>query len=149
MTIKILQRLFCIEQPDSPQKPDVKLKTRPLRTDAEYESLFLQLLAGVNDEGWTHGRVRGFLDANNIADADLAAWLRRFGEKLLAADGDNHELGMRLVRLSQVGCGRLEDVGCGVLGEVAGEIGRKLLRRGGEEEVGGENGKQKREEKYV
>jgi hypothetical protein len=43
----------------------------------------------------------------------------------------------------------LEDVGCGVLGEVAGEIGRKLLRRGGEEEVGGENGKQKREEKYV
>lgn len=149
MTIKILQRLFCIGHPDSPQKPDVKLKTRPLRTDAEYESLFLQLLAGVNDEGWTHGRVRGFLDGNNIVDADLVGWLRRFGEKLLAAEEDNQQLGMRMVRLSQVGCGRLEDVGCGVLGEVASEIGMDLLRRGEEEKVGGGNGKQKREEKYV
>ena len=147
MILKILQRLFSTEQPESPQQP-VKLKTQPLRTDAEYESLFLQLLAGVNDESWTHGRVRGFLDGNNIADADLVEWLRRFGEKLLALDGNNQQLGMRMLRLSQVGCGRLEDVGCGVLGEVASEIGRKLLRRGGEE-VEGENGKQKREEKYV
>ncbi|MGB3757484.1 MAG: hypothetical protein WBA07_14085 [Rivularia sp. (in: cyanobacteria)] len=135
LEILFQRSLFSKKQAVCLQQPDVKLKTRKLRTDAEYESLFLQLLAGVNDEYWTHGRVRGFLDANNIADADFVEWLRRFGEKLLAADGDNHELGMRLVRLSQVGCGRLEDVGCGVLGEVAGEIGMELLRRAGKKEV--------------
>ncbi|GEM_PF-4311630 len=136
MILKILQRLFCIEQPDSPQQPDVKLQTQTLQTDAEYESLFLQLLAGVNDEEWSHGRVRGFLDGNNIADADLVRWLRGFGDSLLAADGDNQQLGMRMVRLAEVGCGELGKVGCGVLGEVAGEIGRELLRREEKKQVG-------------
>ena len=92
--------------------------------------------AGVNDEEWSHGRVRGFLDGNNIADADLVRWLRGFGDSLLAADGDNQQLGMRLVRLAEVGCGELGKVGCGVLGEVAGEIGRELLRREEKKQVG-------------
>jgi tetratricopeptide (TPR) repeat protein len=119
---KILRRLFI----SSPQQAVVKEQPRQLLADTEYELLFFQLLAGVNDEDWSHGRVKGFLDRKNIAEADLVQWLRRFGENLLASDGENRELAVRMVRLSEVGFGEL--------GEVAGEIGRELLGREGEEE---------------
>ena len=120
------QRLFGRKQVVSSRRSDIKVKSRRLLTDAEYESLFLQLLDGVNDEGWSRGRVNAFLDGNNIVKDDLLGWLRRFGERLLTGDGENHQLAVRMVRLSEVGCGEL--------GEVAGEIGRKLLDKGGEEE---------------
>ncbi|BAY95196.1 protein prenyltransferase, alpha subunit (plasmid) [Microchaete diplosiphon NIES-3275] len=96
--------------------------------------LFFQLLTGVNDENWSRGRVKGFLDGKNIAEADLVQWLRRFGENLLASDGENRELATRMVRLGEVGCG--------VLGEVAGEIGREFLW---EEEDTGEEEKREAE----
>ncbi|PAX56989.1 tetratricopeptide repeat protein, partial [Brunnivagina elsteri] len=123
---RIWQRFKGKKQAVSLQKSDAKEKPRWLLTDAEYESLFLQLLAGVNDEGWSRGRVSGFLAGKNIVESDLVGWLRRFGERLLARDGENRELAMRMVRLSEVDCG--------VLGEVAGEIGRELLGREGETE---------------
>ncbi|MBW4666559.1 MAG: hypothetical protein KME60_03725 [Cyanomargarita calcarea GSE-NOS-MK-12-04C] len=63
----------------------------------------------------------------NIVEADLVQWLRRFGERLLASDGENRELAARMVWLG--------DIGFGVLSEVAGEIGRELLGREGEEEA--------------
>ncbi|AFZ01380.1 hypothetical protein [Calothrix sp. PCC 6303] len=86
-----------------------------------------QLLAEVNDEDWSHGRVKGFLDGKNIAEADLLQWLRRSGENLLASDGENRELATRMVRLGEVDCGEL--------GEIASEIGRKLLGKCIEEET--------------
>ncbi|MGD1875071.1 MAG: hypothetical protein ACFB02_18705 [Mastigocoleus sp.] len=43
-------------------------------SDAEYESLFLELLAGAN-EGWSRGWVQGFLDGKNIPQGGLVEWL--------------------------------------------------------------------------
>ncbi len=120
------QRLFS----RNPPKPDIKVKPRELLTDAEYESLFLQLLDGVNDENWSRGQVKAFLDWNNIVELDLVEWLRGFGERLLAGDGENHELAQRMVLLGKVGFGKLS--------LVADEIGRELLGRGREGEVGEE-----------
>ncbi len=116
------QRLFG----RNPPKPDISVKPRELLTDAECESLFLQLLDGVNDEGWSRGSVKAFLDWRNIVKDDFVGWLRRFGERLLAGDGENRELAERMVLLSKVGFGELS--------EVAGEIGRELLEKGEGEE---------------
>ena len=113
------QRLFGRKQAVSRKKPDDKVKPRELLTDAEYESLFLQLLDGVNDENWSRGTVKGFLASKNIIEDDFVGWLRRFGERLLAGDGENRELAQRMVRLGEVGFGELS--------LVAGEIGRQLL----------------------
>ena len=113
----------------NPPKPDINVKPRKLLTDAEYESLFLQLLDGVNDESWSRGSVKAFLDWRNIVKDDFVGWLRRFGERLLAGDGENRELAQRMVLLSEVGFGELS--------QVAGEIGRELLG-GGEGEENGE-----------
>lgn len=118
------QRLFGRNRP----KPDIKVKPRELLTDAEYESLFLQLLDKVNHESWSRGQVKAFLDWNNIVELDLVEWLRGFGERLLAGDGENHQLAQRMVRLGEVGFGKLS--------LVADEIGSKLLLKGEEEEKG-------------
>jgi tetratricopeptide (TPR) repeat protein len=91
-------------------------------SDTEYEQLFIQLLDGVH-QGWSRGRVEGFLIAKNLTQADLVAWLQRFGEKLLESPQPNDELAQRMVLLSQVGCGEL--------GKVSGDIGRHLLSKAG------------------
>ncbi|MGI2902315.1 tetratricopeptide repeat protein [Tolypothrix sp. VBCCA 56010] len=113
------------------------VEPRKLPTDAEYESLFLELLAGVND-GWSRGRVRGFLDGNKIAQAGLVEWLRGFGERLLVSNALNAELAQRMVQLGEL------DVGD--VGEVARDIGMRLLRggetnrEGAKDAKGGEEG---------
>ncbi|WP_017314340.1 CHAT domain-containing protein [Mastigocladopsis repens] len=120
---RFFQRLFGSKHP-SPQAGG-HTKVEPLKqpTDAEYEALFLKLLAGVN-EGWSRGRVRGFLDANKITQVGLVEWLRRFGETLLVSSAQNTELASRMVQLGEVGIGEV--------GEVAHEIGMRLLKREGE-----------------
>ncbi|WP_238360993.1 hypothetical protein [Iningainema tapete] len=84
----------------------VKQEKQP--TDAEYESLFLELLAGVN-EGWSRGRVRGFLAAKNITEAALVEWLRH-GERLLASPTPNDELAARMVQLGELDIGEVGEV---------------------------------------
>jgi tetratricopeptide (TPR) repeat protein len=100
----------------------------PTLTDAEYEAKLMELLEGVN-QGWGRGDVAGFLIAKCIKDGDLAAWLRRFGDRLLerghggAASADAvvslQELARRLELLSGIAIGEL--------GEVAGNVGREIL----------------------
>ncbi len=90
----------------------------------------MELLEGVN-AGWSRGDVGGFLIAKRIKDAELAAWLRRFGQNLLEGPhGDTaaaesaaslQELARRLVLLSRIRSGEL--------GDAAGEIGREILIR--------------------
>ncbi len=92
--------------------------SKPVLTDTEYENIFLQLLERV-DEGASRGQIKGFLIGRNITDAELVAWLRRFGEKLLGTPEQHQEIAQRMVRLSDV-CG-------GELGKVAGEFGRQIL----------------------
>ncbi|MDF5733384.1 MAG: tetratricopeptide repeat protein [Rhizonema sp. PD38] len=89
-------------------------------TDTEYEALFLELLAGVN-EGWTKGRVKGFLAVKYIREAELLPWLRCFGERLLASNASNTELAARMVQLGNLDIGEV--------GEVARNTGMQLLRR--------------------
>ncbi|KOP27642.1 hypothetical protein AMR41_03900 [Hapalosiphon sp. MRB220] len=118
---RLIQRLFR-------KKPSVSIVSEepqpaPQLTDAEYESLFLQLLEGVN-EGWSRGNVRGFLDGHRISEAGLVGWLRGFGDGLLASDTSHDELAQRMVQLGALDVGEL--------GEVAREIELQLLRRGGE-----------------
>ncbi len=88
----------------------------------------MELLEGVN-QGWGRGGVAGFLLAKRIKNGDLAAWLRRFGVRLLegaqgsTADADAvvslQELARRLELLGRVAGGELA--------EVAGNVGREIL----------------------
>ncbi|MEA5574241.1 tetratricopeptide repeat protein [Calothrix sp. UHCC 0171] len=96
------------------------LKPRAKLTDTEYESLFIQLLNGVND-GWSLPQVRDFLDRSNIIQADLLVWLQGFSDKLLATDVENDELALRMLKLGKVDIGKL--------GELASSIGIQLKQR--------------------
>ncbi|MEG5032554.1 hypothetical protein QUB37_15250 [Microcoleus sp. AT3-A2] len=55
-------------------------------TDAEYEAKLMEFIEGVN-EGWGRGDVARFLIAKRIKNGDLAAWLRRFGDRFLQGGG--------------------------------------------------------------
>ena len=121
----LVKQLLVRKKPISP--PLAAQETGEIRkqlTDTEYELLFLQLLAGVNEEGWSRGRVKGFLDGNRINQANMVDWLRGFGESLLASSTANDELARRMIKLGELGVGDVSDV--------AYDIGRRLLRRGGE-----------------
>lgn len=121
---QLIQRLFKtqISHPPAPQKP-----LPPTLTDTEYEAKFMELLEKVN-QGWSRGDVAGFLIAKRLKDAELAAWLRRFGVRLLEGErGDVaaaeaveslQELALRLLLLSRIRDGELGDVARGISGEI-------------------------------
>jgi hypothetical protein len=97
-------------------------------TDAEYEAKFMELLEGVN-QGWGKGDVAEFLLAKRIKDGDLAAWLRRFGDRLLAGGHGGTAPTDAVVSLQEL-ARRLELLGrvaIGELGECAGNVGRDIL----------------------
>ncbi|MEG4057162.1 MULTISPECIES: tetratricopeptide repeat protein [unclassified Microcoleus] len=124
----LIQRLFAT--PTKPSPPSENTAIRPTLTDAEYESKFMEILEGVN-VGWSRGDVAGFLIAKRLKDSELAAWLRRFGKRLLEGEHDEtaatdavaslQELAQRLVLLGRIGSGELS--------EVARQIGREILTR--------------------
>jgi len=125
---RLFQRIFGYPTPPTP--PPANTALRPTLTDAEYESKFMEILEGVN-AGWSRGDVAGFLIAKRLKDGELAAWLRRFGKRLLEGEHDDtaatdavaslQELAQRLVLLGRIGSGELS--------EVAREIGREILTR--------------------
>lgn len=98
----------------------------------------MELQEGIK-AGWGRGDVAGFLIGTKVKDVELAAWLRRRGEEWLITDLATHltdetpnpnlpqnsaiaslqELARRLVLLSGLRSGEL--------GEVAGDIGRRIL----------------------
>lgn len=90
----------------------------------------MEILEGVN-AGWSRGDVAGFLIAKRLKDGELAAWLRRFGQRLLEGKHDEtaatdavaslQELAQRLVLLGRIASGELS--------EVARQIGREILTR--------------------
>ncbi|MEH2113283.1 MAG: CHAT domain-containing tetratricopeptide repeat protein [Nostoc sp.] len=90
-------------------------------TDAEHESLFLQLLTEVND-GLSRGGAKGFLAANRINEAHLVEWLRGFGKRLLASATLNDELARRMMRLGELSIGEVSIV--------AYDIAKRLEREG-------------------
>jgi hypothetical protein len=119
---RLLQRWFATPATESREENSV-VEPRKLLTDTEYETLFLELLAGVN-QAWSRGRVKGFLAAKCITEAELLAWLRRFGERLLASNAPNTELAAQMVQLGELDIGKV--------GDMAREIGMQFLRRGEE-----------------
>ncbi|MEG3840464.1 hypothetical protein [Microcoleus sp. herbarium14] len=125
---QLIQRLFKTQpaHPPAPQKP-----LPPTLTDAEYEAKFMELLEGAN-QGWSRGDVAGFIIAKRLKNVELAAWLRRFGVRLLETEGGGdvaaadaieslQELAQRLLLLSRISDGEL--------GDVARGISRELLTR--------------------
>ncbi|MEH1798287.1 MAG: tetratricopeptide repeat protein [Nostoc sp.] len=113
---KFFQRLFGNKQ-TPPLREHRKVEPPKQLTDAEYESLFLQLLAEVND-GLSRGGAKDFLAANRINEAKLVEWLGGFGERLLASATPNDELARRMVRLGELNIGEVS--------VVAYNIGRRL-----------------------
>jgi tetratricopeptide (TPR) repeat protein len=121
---QLIQRLFATNPKIEPTPP----QPAPTLTDAEYEAKLMELLEGVNG-GWGRGDVAEFLIEKRIKNGDLAAWLRRFGDRLLeGAQGSTastdavvslQELARRLELLGRVAGGEL--------GEVAGNVGREIL----------------------
>jgi len=127
---QLIQRLLGTTPPPAPPAPP-----RPTLTDAEYESKFMEILAGVN-VGWSRGDVAGFLIAKRLRDGELAAWLRRFGTRLF--EGENSEGGHggtaptdAVASLQELArrLGLLGRIGSGELSQVAGNIGLEILTR--------------------
>ncbi|PSB36132.1 hypothetical protein C7B67_30005, partial [filamentous cyanobacterium Phorm 6] len=114
---QLIQRLFGTQPSPTPaqQKP-----LPPTLTDAEYEAKFMELLEGVN-QGWGRGDVAGFLIAKSLKNAELAAWLRRFGDRLSEGESGGdvaaaeaveslQELAQRLLLLSRICDGELGNI---------------------------------------
>ena len=104
-----------------------EVETPPPLSDSDYEYLFMQLLEGVG-HGWQQDRVVRWFEAlkGRTTQADWVAWLRRFGERVLASSAPNDELGRRLLNL---GDQLLSTPSLQEIGEVAYDIGRQLLSR--------------------
>lgn len=97
---------------------------RPLE-DSDYEYLFTQLLEGVR-HGWQPDRVLRWFEGlkGRTTEAEWVAWLRRFGERVLASPALNNELAARLLLLGEQtrAAPSLQEIG-----ELAHNIGMQLL----------------------
>ncbi|MCL1463620.1 CHAT domain-containing protein [Argonema galeatum] len=116
---KLWQQLLGKPPQPSPRSAGTPGRVEKQRlSDAEFESLFLQLLDRV-EEGASRGNIKSFFITKIIDEDELAAWLRRFGSKLLESPETHRKLARRMVQLGKVAGGEL--------GDMAGEIGRELL----------------------
>ncbi len=104
-----------------------EVEAPPPLADSDYEYLFRQLLEGVT-HGWQQDRILRWFEGlkGRTTEAEWVAWLRRFGERVLASSAPNHELAVRLVQLGEItqSISSLREIG-----EVAYDIGRQLLLR--------------------
>jgi len=108
-----IQRLFGISQPPTtPEPPPTAAKT-----DAELEATFQRLLEGIKN-GWSRGNVLGFFIGEKTTQGELSAWLRPFGETLLAEPTQHQELALGMRQLGDLSCGEISDVA----GKIASEI---------------------------
>lgn len=99
----------------------------PPLADSDYEYLFRQLLEGIAHR-WQQERVVQWFEAlkGRITYGEWVAWLRRFGDRVLASPTPNNELGMRLAILGE----QLQSTpSLQEIGYVAYDIGRQLLNR--------------------
>lgn len=106
----------------SPTPLPVRKEPPKSLTDTDYDFLFGQLLEGVS-HGWQRERVLQFFAAlkGRATAAEWVAWLRGFGERVLASPAPNNELASRMVALGELGVGEI--------GDVAIDIGMQLLMR--------------------
>ncbi|MCT7963039.1 CHAT domain-containing tetratricopeptide repeat protein [Laspinema sp. D1] len=87
-------------------------------SDTQYEQVFLKLLDGVA-LGWDSGRVLDYL-GERVDDRFFHNWLMRVGrDRLLRSPRPHRELASRMVRLGELGCGKI--------GELAHQYGAQKL----------------------
>lgn len=105
----------------------------PPLADSDYEYLFRQLLEGIA-HGWQQDRIIRWFEGmkGRTPFSEWAAWLRRFGERVLASPALNNELAGRLVQLGEkiIPVRSLQEIG-----EVAYSIGTQLLDRNPKEPI--------------
>ncbi len=119
---RVLGWLNLAPSPSQAPPAPAKLHDRRPLSDAEYEHFFMQLLDGVH-QGWTRVQIRRFFEtlSDRASSEQWLAWLRRFGDTVVASPTAHNELGQRLIRLSEVWDGELA--------QVAGEIGTRAIGR--------------------
>ena len=125
----LFQRLFGTSPQASTNRRErqTEVEAPPPLADSDYEYLFRQLLEGVA-HGWQQDRVLRWFETlkGRTTETEWIAWLRRFGERVLASPAPNNELATRLV---QVGEMTQSLPSLRTIGEVAYDIGRQLLIR--------------------
>ena len=125
----LFQRLFGTSPQASTNRRErqTEVEAPPPLADSDYEYLFRQLLEGVA-HGWQQDRVLRWFETlkGRTTETEWIAWLRRFGERVLASPAPNNELATRLV---QVGEMTQSLPSLATIGEVAYDIGRQLLIR--------------------
>ncbi len=129
-----LKGLFgrLLETPQSSISSSPTREAPPL-ADSDYEFLFRQLLEGIA-HGWQQDRIIKWFEGmrGRTPFTEWAAWLRRFGERVLASAALNNELAGRLVQLGEktIPVKSLQEIG-----EVAYSIGTQLLDRNPKEPI--------------
>jgi len=125
-------RLFDTPQSSIPSSSSTR-ETAPPLADSDYEYLFRQLLEGIA-HGWQQDRIIKWFEGmkERTPFGEWAAWLRRFGERVLASPALNNELAGRLVQLGEktIPVKSLQEIG-----EVAYSIGTQLLDRNPKEPI--------------
>ncbi|MFK0731687.1 MAG: tetratricopeptide repeat protein [Gloeotrichia echinulata HAB0833] len=98
------------------------VESPPELTNADLELLFTQMLEGVHQARGKQWVVK-YLQRmeNRIGDDRWLSWLLVFGERLLISPAPNLQLATRMVQLGELGIGQI--------GELAYEIGIRLLTR--------------------
>lgn len=130
--IQWLKNLFqsLFGRKPTPKKAEVNIQpeSAPPLSDTDLEFLFTELLEGVHQargQAWALKWLHNI--EHRVSTERWIEWLRRFGERLLAAPTPNNELAARLVQLG--------DLGVGELGDEAYEIGMQLLTRNSGEPI--------------
>lgn len=123
MLNQLFGNLFGRKQNQTP--PQIQEPSPPL-SDADLESLFTQLLLGVQQsrgKEWAQKWLKNI--EHRVTTERWVEWLRRFGERLLASPAPNNQLAGQLVQLGELGIGEVGDVaydiGMLVLSKIPGE----------------------------
>jgi hypothetical protein len=119
---KLFQSLFGRKATSKKATINVEKEPAPPLSDTDLEFLFTELLEGVHQargQAWAQKWLQNI--EHRVSKERWLEWLRRFGDRLLAAPTPNNELASRLVQLG--------DLGVGEVGDVAYEIGMQLLTR--------------------
>ncbi|BAY34108.1 hypothetical protein NIES2107_60130 [Nostoc carneum NIES-2107] len=118
----LFQGLFGRKKTRPQVRAEVPKQPPPTLSDTDLEFLFNELLEGVHQargQAWAQKWLHNI--EHRIPTERWVEWLRRLGERLLAAPTPNNEMAARLVQLG--------DLGVGEVGEVAYDIGMQLLTR--------------------
>ncbi|AFY56213.1 hypothetical protein Riv7116_3768 [Rivularia sp. PCC 7116] len=119
---KFFQRLFGPKQQNTIERHSSPSSPPPPLNDTDLEFLFAELLEGVHQargQAWAGKWLHNI--EHRVPEERWLEWLRKFGDKLLAAPSPNNELASRLVQLGELGVGNVSNL--------AYDIGMQLLTR--------------------